>query len=253
MRKPWENDSCEHVQSYYTIYPVPVQQQLWNIANTLRGKMNADEFRDYILGFIFYKYLSEKIQRFCDTELEQENLTFADINESTAKGQDYIAALEEAALDELGYGTSIPTCVLVFKKCRKHPDNILFIDASQHFDKVKTQNILRPEHIQKVVAAYKARTNQDKYSHVASIASIKANDYNLNIPRYVDTFEAEEAIDLNTIAVQLAALEQSSKITDATIAAFCQELGIAPPFAQAYASAMNRGFHAPSGRDKEHA
>lgn len=527
-----------------------LQQQLWNIANTLRGKMNADEFRDYILGFIFYKYLSEKIQRFCDTELEQDNLTFADINETSAKGQDYIAALEAAALDELGYflkpselfsaiakkgsnqldtenegashnfilgdltrilknieqstlgtdsaddfvnlfedldltssklgksekekndlvakvlshlnnidfnlsdtngdvlgdayeyligefasgagkkagefytpqtvstllaklvtdenrlirsiydgacgsgslllrvkkiydpnndkkvkiygqelnrttynlcrmnmimhdvhyadfdikqedtlerpqhlhlkfdaivanppfsahwsaspllmsddrysqygrlapstkadlafvqhmlyhlaedgtmaiilphgvlfrgaaeghirqylieqlnyldaviglpanifyGTSIPTCVLVFKKCRKHPDNILFIDASQHFDKVKTQNILRPEHIQKVVAAYKARTNEDKYSHVASIASIKAHDYNLNIPRYVDTFEAEEAIDLNALSAQLIALEQVSHATDATIAAFCQELGIAPPFAQA--------------------
>ncbi|MEQ1486760.1 N-6 DNA methylase [Methyloglobulus sp.] len=128
------------------------------------------------------------------------------------------------------YGTSIPTCVLVFKKCRKHPDNILFIDASQHFDKVKTQNVLRPEHIQKIVDAYKARTNQDKYSHVASIESIKANDYNLNIPRYVDTFEAEDTIDLASISVQLIELDKASRATDATIAAFCQELGIAPPF-----------------------
>ncbi len=128
------------------------------------------------------------------------------------------------------YGTSIPTSVLVFKKCRKHPDNILFIDASQHFDKVKTQNVLRPEHIQKIVDAYKARTNQDKYSHVASIESIKANDYNLNIPRYVDTFEAEDSIDLASISAQLIELVKASRETDATIAAFCQELGIAPPF-----------------------
>jgi type I restriction enzyme M protein len=78
------------------------------------------------------------------------------------------------------YGTGIPTCVLVFKKCRKNPDDILFIDASQHFDKVKTQNVLRPEHINKIVDAYKARSNEDKYSHVASIASIKTNDYNLS-------------------------------------------------------------------------
>ena len=528
-----------------------LQQQLWNIANTLRGKMGADEFRDYILGFIFYKYLSEKIQRFADAELAQENLKFADINETTAKGQAYIEALEEAALDELGYflkpsemfhavamkgsnqqdannegathnfilgdltkilknieqstlgtdsaddfvnlfedldldssklgktakdkndlvakvlvhldkidfnlsdatadvlgdayeyligefasgagkkagefytpqpvstllaklvtsnnknlksvydptcgsgslllrvkreatkvdkiygqelnrttynlarmnmilhdvhyadfdirqedtlenpqhrdlrfdaivanppfsaqwsanqlhmnddrfsvygklapsskadmafvqhmvyqlsdegtmavvlphgvlfrgaaeghirtylieqlncldaviglpanifyGTSIPTCVLVFKKCRKHPDNILFIDASQQFDKVKTQNILRAEHIQKIVDTYKARTNEDKYSHVASIASIKANDYNLNIPRYVDTFEAEDAIDLGAISAQLIALDKASQTTDATIAAFCKELGIAPPFAQAWVWAI---------------
>jgi len=128
------------------------------------------------------------------------------------------------------YGTSIPTCVLVFKKCRRNPNDILFIDASQHFDKVKTQNILRPEHIQRIVDAYLARTHEDKYSAVASLADIKANDYNLNIPRYVDTFEAEEAIDLNSIAGQLKALNEQSQHTDDTIAAYCQELGIAPPF-----------------------
>jgi type I restriction enzyme M protein len=130
------------------------------------------------------------------------------------------------------YATSIPTCVLVFKKCRKNPDDILFIDASAHFEKVKTQNILRPEHIEKIVSTYKARSNEDKYSHVASIASIKANDYNLNIPRYVDTFEVEEPIDLSAISAQLIELDKASHTTDATIAAFCNELGIAPPFAQ---------------------
>lgn len=521
-----------------------LQQQLWNIANTLRGKMGADEFRDYILGFIFYKYLSEKIQRFADAELAQENIKFAELNEATKTGQDYIEALEEAALDELGYflkpselfdaiamkgsnqhdgnnegtthnfilgdltkilknieqstlgtdsaddfvnlfedldltssklgnsekekndlvarvlvhldkidfnlsdteadvlgdayeyligefasgagkkagefytpqpvstllaklvtannknlksvydptcgsgslllrvkreatnvdkiygqelnrttynlarmnmilhdvhyadfdikqedtlerpqhrelrfdaivanppfsaqwsasqlhmnddrfsvygklapsskadmafvqhmvyqlaeegtmavvlphgvlfrggaeghirqylieqlncldaviglpanmfyGAAIPTTVLVFKKCRKNPNNILFIDASQQFDKVKTTNVLRPEHIQKIVDTYKARTNEDKYSHVASVESIKANDYNLNIPRYVDTFEAENIIDLGNISAQLIELDKASKATDATIAAFCKELGIEPPFA----------------------
>ncbi|MCX6227563.1 MAG: type I restriction-modification system subunit M [Bacteroidia bacterium] len=504
-----------------------LKQQLWNIANELRGNMSADEFRDYILGFIFYKYLSEKIQRFADTELAQENLKFADLSENTPDGQSYIAALEEAAVEELGYflkpsemfhaiamkgsnqldtqdmgdshnfilgdltrilknieqstlgtdsaddfvnlfedldltsaklgrsekdkndlvakvlvhldkidfnledanadvlgdayeyligefasgagkkagefytpqpastllaklvtvnkqylksvydgtcgsgslllrvkreaghvdkiygqelnrttynlarmnmilhgvhysdfdikqedtlerpqhrdlrfdaivanvpfsakwsasqlhmsddrfsaygklapsskadmafvqhiiyhlseeatmavilphgvlfrgaaeghirqylieqmncldaviglpanifyGTSIPTCVLVLKKCRKNPQDILFIDASQHFDKVKTTNVMRPEHIQKIVDTYKARTNEEKYSHVATLASIKANDYNLNIPRYVDTFEAEAAIDLGAISAQLIALDKSSQETD---------------------------------------
>ncbi|HMY91475.1 MAG TPA: N-6 DNA methylase, partial [Nitrosomonas sp.] len=127
------------------------------------------------------------------------------------------------------YGTSIPTCVLVFKKCRRNPDNILFIDASQAFDKVKTQNLLRSQHIEKIVEAYLARSDQDKFSHVASLETIKANDYNLNIPRYVDTFEAEAEIDLNAIAEQLRALEVQSQQTDATIAAYCRELGIAPP------------------------
>jgi len=128
------------------------------------------------------------------------------------------------------YGTSIPTCVLVLKKCRRNPNDILFIDTSQQFDKVKTQNILRPHHIQKIVDIYLARNNEDKYSAVASLEAIKANDYNLNIPRYVDTFEAEEEIDLNAISAQLTELEQTGKTIDATIAAYCQELGIKPPF-----------------------
>jgi len=131
------------------------------------------------------------------------------------------------------YGTSIPTCVLVFKKCRKNPDNILFIDASNHFEKVKTTNVMRPEHIQKIVDTYKARSSEEKYSALATIESIKANDWNLNIPRYVDTFEAEESIDLAAISKQLTQLDQESKATDKTIAEFCKELGIEPPFAGA--------------------
>ena len=87
------------------------------------------------------------------------------------------------------------------------------------------------EHIQKIVDTYKARTDEEKYSHVANIESIRANDYNLNIPRYVDTFEAEDAIDLGAISEQLIELDKASKATDATIAEFCKELGIELPFA----------------------
>jgi type I restriction enzyme M protein len=128
------------------------------------------------------------------------------------------------------YGAAISTTVLVFKKCRKHPQDVLFIDASRHFERVKITNVMRPEHIQKIVDTYKARTNIEKYSHVATLASIKANDYNLNIPRYVDTFEAKAAIDLGAISEQLITLDKSSCETDATIASFCLELGIEPPF-----------------------
>ena len=69
-----------------------LQQQLWNIANTLRGKMNADEFRDYILGFIFYKYLSEKVARFADSILEQDGLKFAELDEHTEDGAEIVQA-----------------------------------------------------------------------------------------------------------------------------------------------------------------
>ena len=131
------------------------------------------------------------------------------------------------------YGTSIPTCVLVFKKCRKHPNDVLFIDASREFEKVKTQNRLLPEHIDKIVRTYKNRTAIDKYSAVATIEQIKANDYNLNIPRYVDTFEAEAQIDIEAVAQQIREIEQNMGAIDAKIADYCKQLGITSPFSAA--------------------
>lgn len=128
------------------------------------------------------------------------------------------------------YGTSIPTSILVFKKCREQPEDILFIDASQHYEKVKTQNMLRDEHVDKIIATYRSRAEEPKYSKRATLEEIAANDYNLNIPRYVDTFEAEDSIDINAIAQELVSLEKQIGETDATIAAFCKELGISTPF-----------------------
>ena len=93
------------------------------------------------------------------------------------------------------YGTGIPTTILVFKKNRQTRD-VLFIDASREFEKAKNQNRLKPEHIEKIVETYKNRKDVEKYAHVASLEEIKENDYNLNIPRYIDTFEEEEEIDL---------------------------------------------------------
>ena len=84
-------------------YKRVLEQQLWNIANTLRGKMNADEFRDYILGFIFYKYLSEKMNMFADDILKQDNIKFRDITPKTADGAAFIEAIKEEALEKLGY------------------------------------------------------------------------------------------------------------------------------------------------------
>ena len=128
------------------------------------------------------------------------------------------------------YGTSIPTCVLVFKKCREDSDNVLFIDASNEFDKAKNQNYLTEENVQKIIDTYTNREAIEKYSHLASMAEIKENDYNLNIPRYVDTFEEEEPVDLAAVSAELQALEAEMTTTDATIAKFCEELGIAKPF-----------------------
>ena len=130
------------------------------------------------------------------------------------------------------YGTSIPTCILVLKKNRTHTGDILFIDASNDFDKQKNQNKLLPEHLDKIIDAFTQRQNIEKYAKVATLQEVKDNDYNLNIPRYVDTFEAEDEIDLNAIAQQLKDLEQQSQNTDQVIVDFGKELGIDSPFAE---------------------
>ena len=80
-----------------------LEQQLWNIANTLRGKMNADEFRDYILGFIFYKYLAEKMELFANEILKQDKISFREIRLDDPNGQEYIDAIREESLEKLGY------------------------------------------------------------------------------------------------------------------------------------------------------
>ena len=124
------------------------------------------------------------------------------------------------------YGTSIPTCILVIKKCRKEDDNILFIDASKEFEKVKTQNKLRPEHIKKIVDTYRNRAEIEKYSHCATLKEIKENDYNLNIPRYVDTFEEEEQIDIHAVMGEIKDLETKRKDLDKQIEIYLKELGL---------------------------
>ena len=124
------------------------------------------------------------------------------------------------------YGTSIPTCILVMKKCRQSDDNILFIDASKEFEKVKTQNKLRPEHIQKIIETYRTRAEIEKYSHCATLKEIEENDYNLNIPRYVDTFEKEEEIDIKAVMAEIKELESKRTELDAQIEVYLKELGI---------------------------
>lgn len=105
------------------------------------------------------------------------------------------------------YGTGIPTIILVFKKGREAKD-ILFIDASREFEKAKNQNRLTSANIEKIVETYRNRQDVEKYAHVASLDEVRENDYNLNIPRYVDTFEEEEEIDLNEV---LKLIEQDKR------------------------------------------
>lgn len=130
----------------------------------------------------------------------------------------------------LFYGTSIPATVLVFKKCRKDSDDVLFIDASKEFEKGKNQNRLTDENLKKIFETYTGRKEVEKYSHKASLEEIRENDFNLNIPRYVDTFEEEELIDIQEVAAKSRKLSEGEVDLQKKIAAFCEELRIEKPF-----------------------
>ena len=116
----------------------------------------------------------------------------------------------------LFFGTSIPTTVIILKKNRTNRD-VLFIDASNDFIKGKNQNKLSKENIEKVIETYKNRADVDKYAYLASFDEIKENDYNLNIPRYVDTFEEEEPVDMASVGKEIKEVRESKKALEKSL------------------------------------
>ncbi|MCP4398661.1 MAG: N-6 DNA methylase, partial [bacterium] len=125
----------------------------------------------------------------------------------------------------LFFSTGIPVCILVLKKCKK-PDDVLFINAGEHFEKGKRQNRLLPEHIEKIVDTYKFRKEEERFSRRVPMEEIQENDYNLNIARYISTAIPEPEIDLQAVHAELTDLEQSIVDATGTHNAFLQELGL---------------------------
>lgn len=119
--------------------------------------------------------------------------------------------------------TSIPTTILVLKKNRENKD-VLFIDASKEFEKGKAVNLVKDEHIQKIVETFNDRKEIDKFSHVAGFDEIKDNDFNLNIPRYVDTFEEEEPIDLATLKKEVIEIDREIEKNEKELLSMIGEL-----------------------------
>ena len=134
----------------------------------------------------------------------------------------------------LFYGAGIPACILIFRKDRGTNNRVLFVDASgeDHYEKGKNQNILRERDVQKIVDTYVRYktdihyTGEDKYSHVATLDEIKENDYNLNIPRYVDTFEEEELIDIDEVKQNIASIEAELAEVQEQMKKYMEELGL---------------------------
>lgn len=127
--------------------------------------------------------------------------------------------------ENLFYGTTIAACICVFKK-NKTDRNVYFIDASKYFEKGKNQNILRDEDIQRIMDAYSIKKDIDKYAHLASIEELQENEFNLNIPRYVDTFEEEEEIDLNEVMAEYHRLDEEDKKITEELNKYLEELGL---------------------------
>ena len=132
--------------------------------------------------------------------------------------------------ENLFYGTSIPACIIVFRKGRTTTD-VLFLDASKEFKKDKAKNVLEPANIAKIVETYQAFHNGanaevEKYSHVATLDEIVENEYNLNIPRYVDTFEEEEIINIDEVNAEIADLKTRIAEVEKQMAKYLEELGL---------------------------
>jgi type I restriction enzyme M protein len=125
----------------------------------------------------------------------------------------------------LFYSTGIPVCILVLKKCKK-PDDVLFINAAENFEKGKRQNQLKPEHIQKIIDTYQFRTEAARYSRRVEMAEIEKNDFNLNISRYISTVTADEEIDLAANHAKLMDIEEEIKAATAKHNEFLKELGL---------------------------
>ncbi len=148
-----------------------------------------------------------------------------------AEGKIRQKLIEENLLDaviglpeKLFYGTGIPAAILVFRK-KKQDDKVLFIDASREYQDGKNQNTLREQDLEKILATYATRQNVDKYAYLATPAEMAENDYNLNIPRYVDTFEEEEEIDLMAMRAERVKLKSELALLEEQMDAYLRELG----------------------------
>lgn len=148
-----------------------------------------------------------------------------------AEGKIRQRLIEENLLDaviglpeKLFYGTGIPAAVLVFRK-KKTDDKVLFIDASREYQDSKNQNFLREQDLQMILTTYAARQNVDRYAYLASPSEMAENDYNLNIPRYVDTFEEKEEIDMMAVRAERITLKAELVLLEERMDTYLRELG----------------------------
>ena len=197
---------------------------LWAIADQLRGAKDADDFAFLLHGFHFLK----------DEGVMTIILPHGVLFRGGAEERIRTKLLKDGHIDtliglpsNLFYSTGIPVCILVLKKCKK-PDDVLFINAAEHFIKGKRQNQLTDEHIASVVGTYQLRKEEPRYARRVSMEEIAKNDFNLNITRYVSTAVGEAEIDLDAVHAELVAADQAIAEAKQWHNVFLKELGLRP-------------------------
>ncbi|HDR50569.1 MAG TPA: hypothetical protein ENN90_02960 [Mariniphaga anaerophila] len=226
-----------------------LEAQLWGIANLLRGKVSADDYRDYILGFIFYKYLSERQVIYANHLLEGEQVT----DYTKVTDAETLEAIKEESLITLGYfllpHELFSAVAAKGNADKKNESNYILEDLQQVLNHIEQSTMgteseedfnslfddidLNSTKLGKTVGARNDLIVQIlNYLNKIDfkLDEIAENDYNLNIPRYVDTFEEEDPVDLNVVAGELVKLEKELTNNNDEIAAFCKELNIPTPF-----------------------
>lgn len=226
------NDNIDHPHFFDAVVANPPYSSRWdNSAN----KIKDARFKDYGLApktKADYAFLLHGLYHLNSRGTMAIVLPHGVLFRGNAEGKIRKALLEKNQIDAiiglpagLFFSTGIPTIIMVLKKNKTNKD-VLFIDASgeDHYEKIKKQNFLREEDINLIIDTYKKREDVDKYAHVASIDEIKENDYNLNIPRYVDTFEEEPPIDLGELTQEISQTDQEIAESEQNLLSMMKEL-----------------------------
>ena len=228
-----DQDGVDRPHFFDAVVANPPYSQKWDADSS---KLKDPRFKDYGAlapkGKADYAFLLHSLYHLEQNGTMAIVLPHGVLFRGAAEGKIRKALLEKGQIDaiigmpaSLFYSTGIPTIVMVLKKHRDNRD-VLFIDASKGFEKGKNQNILRDQDIDKIIETYKKRQDVDKYAHLATMDEIKENEFNLNIPRYVDTFEEEPPIDIVALSKEMQDIDQKIAQSEAEFLSLVDDLDV---------------------------
>lgn len=228
-----DQDGVDRPHFFDAVVANPPYSQKWDADSS---KLKDPRFKDYGAlapkGKADYAFLLHSLYHLEQNGTMAIVLPHGVLFRGAAEGKIRKVLLEKGQIDAiigmpagLFYSTGIPTIVMVLKKHRDNRD-VLFIDASKGFEKGKNQNILRDQDIDKIIETYKKRQDVDKYAHLATMDEIKENEFNLNIPRYVDTFEEEPPIDIVALSKEMQDIDQKIGQSEAEFLSLVDDLDV---------------------------